>query len=216
MMVGASFTSFAQESTNDDAKRQEYLNRVIAKEKREEAFKASLSGWRFGGEYSARKFNTIGTRPATKRGLHATVGYRFNKHWYVGGITGIDLTFPFEIKRDGYVDDDINYSIERKDKVYIPIIIEPRYYFNYAKFATYLYVNNGVEFSSSTSGIGTFGLGFDWNIKDTKCVNMAFGLGLGGWESADGDFMAGIGEEENGGYGPTDGFVFSFKIGFSF
>ncbi len=216
LLLGAAlcvpFTSSAQDKSSEDPERQAYLDKVIAKEKKYAALEENLSGWRFGGEYSARRFNTIDVRPAVKRGLHATAGYRFNKHWYVGGLAGVDLTCPFEITRDGYVDDKANYSVTREDKIYVPIMVEPRFYFNYAKTSVYLCVDAGYEISSSSAATATLGLGLDYNIKNSKCVNIAFSLGMGSWDSCEGDFL---GASDDPGYEQQDGFVLGFKIGFS-
>ena len=207
-------TAFAQNGTENDAKRQAYLDKVLAKEQKYEVQAEQLHGWRFGIGYSSRGFLTIGSKSATKRGVHLSAGYRFNKHWYLGAETGIDWTFPTVLSREIKNESssaDWAYSLERHDKTYVPIIFEPRFYFNYAKFASYLYFDLGAEISSLTASVVLGGLGFDWNITNGHCLNFAFGAGMGSWESTASDHLY-----TEGDLSKTDGFVFSFKIGYSF
>lgn len=199
--------------------KEERVQAILDKNQQKELYKAELEdamhGFRQGVEYSIRNFSTLGVMSAKKHGFHYLAGYRFTKCWYVGGIAGIDITTPFTIKREGYVDESLNYSIERKDKVYVPIMADVRCYLNTNRFSTYLYTNLGAEFSHTTAGIALFGIGGDIHTVKNQCVNISLGIGLGSWESAEGTHMATL----DGGdisYEQCDGFVFNFKIGYSF
>ena len=209
-MLGVGFASFAQ-TTNE-----ERVQKILEKNQKQELYRAEIEdamlGFRQGAEYSYRSFGTVGVMGGNKHGFHYLAGYRFSKHWYVGGIVGIDLTTPFTITREGYVDDRLNYAIEREDKVYVPVIADIRFYFKPKRVSTYLFTNLGAEFSGNTAGIFTFGLGWDVHTIKDQCVNIGLGIGMGSWESADGTHLA----DYNPHYDMYDGFVFNFKLGYSF
>ena len=212
LMIGGSM-AFGQTS------KEERVQKILERNQQKELYRAELEdamlGFRQGAEYSRRTFGTVGVMGAKKHGFHYLAGYRFTKHWYVGGIVGVDLTTPFTITREGYMDDGLNYSIEREDKVYVPVIADVRLYFKPKKVSTYLFTNFGAEFSSSTAGVVLFGLGWDVHTVKDQCVNIGLGVGMGSWESAEGTHMASL----DGGYvvyEKCDGFVFNFKLGYSF
>lgn len=212
LMIGGSM-AFGQTS------KEERVQKILEKNQQNELYKAELEdamlGFRQGAEYSLRTFGTIGVMGAKKHGFHYLAGYRFTKHWYVGGIVGVDLTTPFTITREGYMDDALNYSIEREDKVYVPVIADVRFYFKPKRVSTYLFTNLGAEFSSSTASIVLFGLGWDVHTVKDQCVNVGLGIGMGSWESAEGTHMATL-DGGNVAYDKYDGFVFNFKLGYSF
>ena len=199
--------------------KEEKVQKILEKNQQQELYRAELEdamhGFRQGAEYSLRTFGTIGVMGAQKHGFHYLAGYRFTKHWYVGGIVGVDLTTPFTIKREGYMDDALNYSIERKDKVYVPVIADVRFYFKPRRVSTYLFTNLGAEFSSSTAAILLLGLGWDVHTVKDQCVNIGLGVGMGSWETAEGTHMATL-DGGNVAYDKCDGFVFNFKLGYSF
>ena len=199
--------------------KEEKVQKILEKNQQQELYRAELEdamhGFRQGAEYSLRTFGTIGVMGAQKHGFHYLAGYRFTKHWYVGGIVGVDLTTPFTIKREGYMDDALNYSIERKDKVYVPVIADVRFYFKPRRVSTYLFTNLGAEFSSSTAAILLLGLGWDVHTVKDQCVNIALSVGMGSWETAEGTHMATL-DGGNVAYDKCDGFVFNFKLGYSF
>ena len=199
--------------------KEERVQKILEKNQQKELYRAELEdamlGFRQGAEYSLRTFGTVGVMGAKKHGFHYLAGYRFTKHWYVGGIVGVDLTTPFTITREGYMDDALNYSIERKDKVYVPVIADVRFYFKPRRVCTYLFTNLGAEFSSSTAGVVLFGLGWDVHTVKDQCVNIGLGVGMGSWETAAGTHMA-ILDGGNVAYDKYDGFVFNFKLGYSF
>ena len=212
LMIGG-FMAFGQTS------KEERVQKILEKNQQKELYRAELEdamlGFRQGAEYSLRTFGTVGVMGAKKHGFHYLAGYRFTKHWYVGGIVGVDLTTPFTITREGYMDDALNYSIEREDKVYVPVIADVRFYFKPNRVSTYLFTNLGAEFSSSTAGIVLFGLGWDVHTVKDQCVNIGLGVGMGSWESAEGTHMANL-DGGNVTYEKCDGFVFNFKLGYSF
>lgn len=212
LMVGGTMT-FAQTA------KEERVQKILEKNQNQELYRAELEdtmlGFRQGAEYSLRTFSTAGVMGAKKHGFHYLAGYRFTKHWYVGGIVGVDLTTPFTITREGYMDDALNYSIERKDKVYVPVIADVRFYFKPKRVSTYLFTNLGAEFSSSTAAIVLFGLGWDVHTVKDQCVNIGLGVGMGSWETAEGTHMATL-DGGNVAYDKYDGFVFNFKLGYSF
>ena len=212
LMIGGSM-AFGQTS------KEERVQKILEKNQQKELYRAELEdamlGFRQGAEYSLRTFGTVGVMGAKKHGFHYLAGYRFTKHWYVGGIVGVDLTTPFTITREGYMDDALNYSIEREDKVYVPVIADVRFYFKPNRVSTYLFTNLGAEFSSSTAGIVLFGLGWDVHTVKDQCVNIGLGVGMGSWESAEGTHMANL-DGGNVTYEKCDGFVFNFKLGYSF
>ena len=199
--------------------KEERVQKILEKNQQEELYRAELEdamhGFRQGAEYSVRTFGTVGVMGAKKHGFHYLAGYRFTKHWYVGGIVGLDLTTPFTITREGYMDDTLNYSIEREDKVYVPVIADVRFYFKPKRVSTYLFTNLGAEFSSSTAAIVLFGLGWDVHTVKDQCVNIGLGVGLGSWETAEGTHMGTL-DGGNVAYEQRDGFVFNFKLGYSF
>lgn len=199
--------------------KEERVQKILEKNQQEELYRAELEdamhGFRQGAEYSVRTFGTVGVMGAKKHGFHYLAGYRFTKHWYVGGIVGLDLTTPFTITREGYMDDALNYSIEREDKVYVPVIADVRFYFEPKRVSTYLFTNLGAEFSSSTAAIVLFGLGWDVHTVKDQCVNIGLGVGLGSWETAEGTHMGTL-DGGNVAYEQCDGFVFNFKLGYSF
>lgn len=212
LMIGGSM-AFGQTS------KEERVQKILEKNQQKELYRAELEdamlGFRQGAEYSLRTFGTVGVMGAKKHGFHYLAGYRFTKHWYVGGIVGVDLTTPFTITREGYMDDALNYSIEREDKVYVPVIADVRFYFKPKRVSTYLFTNLGAEFSSSTAGVVLFGLGWDVHTVKDQCVNIGLGVGMGSWESAEGTHMATL-DGGNVTYEKCDGFVFNFKLGYSF
>ena len=199
--------------------KEERVQKILEKNQQEELYRAELEdamhGFRQGAEYSVRTFGSVGVMGAKKHGFHYLAGYRFTKHWYVGGIVGLDLTTPFTITREGYMDDTLNYSIEREDKVYVPVIADVRFYFKPKRVSTYLFTNLGAEFSSSTAAIVLFGLGWDVHTVKDQCVNIGLGVGLGSWETAEGTHMGTL-DGGNVAYEQCDGFVFNFKLGYSF
>lgn len=199
--------------------KEERVQAILNKKQQKEYYKAELQdamlGFRQGAEYSVRNFSTVGIMGGKKHGFHYLAGYRFTKCWYVGGVVGLDMTTPFTIKREGYMEESYNYSIERKDKIYVPIMADVRCYLNTSRVSTYLYTNLGAEFSHTTAAIALFGLGFDVHTVKDQCVNIGLGIGMGSWESAEGTHMASFGDG-NPLYDKYDGFVFNFKIGYSF
>ena len=199
--------------------KEEKVQKILEKNQQQELYRAELEdamhGFRQGAEYSLRTFGTIGVMGAQKHGFHYLAGYRFTKHWYVGGIVGVDLTTPFTITREGYMDDALNYSIERKDKVYVPVIADVRFYFKPKRVSTYLFTNLGAEFSSSTAAILLLGLGWDVHTVKDQCVKIGLGVGMGSWETAEGTHMATL-DGGNVAYDKCDGVVFNFKLGNSF
>lgn len=211
----------AQEANNaKEVKKQERLQNILEKNEKKAMYKAEVEanmlGFRMGGEYSFRTLGTLGVKGAKKQGVRYLAGYRFTKRWYVGGIVGVDVTTPFNIVRSGWVEESYNYSISRKDKVYAPIIADVRFYCNVNRVSTFLYTNLGAEFSSSTAPIVLFGLGFDIHTVKSQCVNLSFGVGMGSWESAENAGFGGMMIDEDPKYGKYDGFVFNFKLGYSF
>ena len=91
-----------------------------------------------------------------------------------------------------------------------------RFYCNVNRVSTYLYTNLGAEFSHSTTGIFLFGLGFDVHTVKDQCVNLSLGVGMGGWETAEGNGLGGLAIDEDPGYGKQSGFAFNLKLGYSF
>lgn len=213
LMFGVSFASFAQTA------KEQRVQKILEENQRKEIYKAelvdSMRGLRMGGEYSYRSFGTAGAVGANKHGFHYLAGYRFNKRWYLGAITGIDITTPFTVtntEEGSFSDESLNYHIDREDKVYIPLIADIRYYCGINRVSTYLFTNIGAEFSSSTASIFTFGLGWDVHTVKDQCVNIGLGIGMGSWESAETSHMT-TGKPT---YELCDGFVFNFKLGYSF
>lgn len=211
---GTTISIFGQETTKS-----KLLQDELNKKERKLLYRAELvenmKGWRFGGEYSSKKLVLGGALPATKHGIHFNAGYRLSKRWYLGGIIGVDMTTPFDIVRDDYVDDDYNFSIPRKDKIYIPVMADVRYYLKVARISTYLYTNVGTEISNKINFGQMYGLGFDIHTIKSQCVNIKLGFGTSCYESANDDCLWDT--KENGvGYGIYDGFAFNFKLGYSF
>lgn len=212
LVVMGGVTAFAKTSKEDVMQKNRQENEK--KELYRAELEAAMLGFRQGAEYSLRNLNTVGVIKAKKHGFHYLAGYRFTKHWYVGGVVGIDLTTPTTITRTGYLDESLNYSIERKDKVYVPVMADVRFYFKPRRISTYLFTNLGAEFSSSTAMITTFGLGWDVHTVKDQCVNIGLGVGMGSWETAPGDLLPELDDVSK--YGKYDGFVFNFKLGYSF
>ena len=198
--------------------KEERVQAILDKKQQKELYKAELQdamhGFRQGAEYSLRTFSTVGIMKAQKHGFHYLAGYRFTKCWYVGGIVGLDITTPFTITRSGYLEDMYNYSINRKDKVYVPVMADVRCYMNTNRVSSYVYTNLGAEFSHSTAAIALLGVGLDIHTVKDQCVNVSLGLGMGSWESAEGTHM--LSEGGNPHYEKYDGFVFNLKLGYSF
>lgn len=211
LIIGSAVV-FGQEVKDENVKS------ILEKNEQREVYQAKLEdsmlGFRMGAEYSLRSFNTIGVVGATKHGVHIVAGYRFTKHWYVGGIVGADITTPFVVTNteEGYYNDpNFNYYYDRDDIVYIPVIADIRYYFNVKKVSTYLFANLGAEFSTITATIASLGIGFDIHTTKDQCVNVGLGLGLGSWMSGETTYQKKPLELD-----PVDGFVFNLKVGYSF
>lgn len=202
---------YAQDVNNANGQSDDEVMKVMRKNEQKQLYKAELEvamrGLHMGAEYSYRTMLSIGTTSASKHGIHYLVGYRFTKHWYVGGITGLDITTPLTIVT-GYSspNQEEPNSVSRNDKVYIPIIADIRFYFNVNRVSTYLYANLGAEFSHSTSGIYLFGLGFDIHTTKAQCVNLSLGIGSSGYES-----VAGALYVDGPGYVKTNGFAFNLN-----
>lgn len=201
-------------------KAQEKVQAVLEKNQQKEMYKAELEvvmhGLRMGGEYSFRPLVGFEGQGVQKHGIHYLAGYRFTKRWYVGGIVGVDVTTPFRIERSGYADESLNFSIDRKDKVYVPVMADVRFYCNVNRVSTFLYANVGAEFSHSTAIIGLWGLGLDINTVKAQCVNVRLGIGLGEYESAKGNGIGGLGISADPEYGQYTGFAFNLRLGYSF
>lgn len=173
-------------------------------------------GWQKGVEVSTRGFGTIGAFGATKRGVHFVMGNRITEHWYFGGIAGVDITTPWKIDNVGDSQTEKEWEFDRKDKFYVPIIGEVRFYFGTAKCMPYLYNNIGVEFSHSTSGLWTLGAGLDINTQRFKSLYIALGFGFGGYETTDAAWIQVSKAEALEDYGQTGAFTSTFRIGFMF
>lgn len=196
----------------DDEKVQQVLDKKEKRELYSAEVEAATHGLRMGGEYSLRTMGGNLSVGATKHGLHYLAGYRFTRHWYVGGIVGVDLTTPFSFNQSGVsVLNEEPTTVNRKDKVYFPVIADVRFYFKPARVSTYLYTNLGAEFSHSTAGIFMFGLGFDIRTVDSQCVNLSLGIGSSQWET----FYRGLGMDEVQ-YGKKGSFSFNLKLGYMF
>ena len=209
LVLGGSIAVSAQDSKDaKEIKKQERIQRILEKNEKKAMYKAeveaNMHGLRMGGEYSFRTLAGFEGQGVQKHGIHYLAGYRFTKRWYVGGIVGVDVTTPFKIVRSGYADESLNFSIDRKDKVYVPIMADVRFYCNVNRISTFLYANLGAEFSSSTAIIGLWGLGF------------RLGIGLGQYESAKGNGIGGLGLDADPGYGKYTGFAFNLRLGYSF
>lgn len=194
----------------------EEVQQILDKKKKRELYSAEVEaathGLRMGGEYSLRTMGGNLSVGAAKHGLHYLAGYRFTRHWYVGGIVGVDLTTPFsfnqlEVSKIG----EEPITVNRKDKVYVPIMADIRFYFKPARVSTYLYTNLGAEFSHLTAGIFMFGLGFDIRTVDSQCVNLSLGVGSSQWET----FYRGLGSDEVQ-YGKKGSGSFNLKLGYIF
>lgn len=194
----------------DDEKVQQILDKKQKRELYSAEVEAATHGLRMGGEYSLRTMGGHLSIGATKHGLHYLAGYRFTRHWYVGGIVGLDLTTPFSFTSWGTEPT----TVTRKDKVYVPIMADVRFYFKPARVSTYLYTNLGAEFSHTTAGIFMFGLGFDIRTIKSQCVNLSLGIGSSQWETYYKEFG------ENGTdaihYGQKGSFSFNLKVGYMF
>lgn len=204
LMFGVSFTTYAQKNLEKNQQKETYHAEL----------EDAMLGFRHGVEYSYRHFSTALVMGASKHGLHYKAGYRFTKHWYVGGIVGVDLTTPSTITREGYMDNKNNYSIEREDNIYVPVMADVRFYFKPRRVSTYIFTNLGAEFIGSTALICTAGLGWDIHVVKDQCVNIGLGVGTGGWESA--YSTHGILDSKDYGYDKYTGFVLNIKLGYSF
>lgn len=172
-------------------------------------------GWQKGVEYSVRGFGTIGVAGATKYGAHFVIGNRVTEHWYFGAMTGIDITTPLDIKSiDDPYEEAAAWEISRKDKIYVPIIGEIRFYFGTAKCMPYLYTDLGAEFSHTSSGLWTLGAGLDINTRKIKSLYIATGFGFGGYETTEDDYVYKSDALKD--YGQTGAFTFTFRLGFMF
>lgn len=173
-------------------------------------------GWQKGVEYSVRGFGTIGCAGATKYGAHFVIGNRVTEHWYFGAMTGIDITTPWTIDNVGDSELEKEWEIDRKDKIYVPIIGEIRFYFGTAKCMPYLYTDIGAEFSHTSTGLWTLGAGLDINTRKIKSLYIATGFGFGGYETTDDDWVQASKSEALEDYGQTGAFTFTFRLGFMF
>lgn len=211
-LLYGSFTLNAAEPRNknqktDDAAVQKVLDKKQKREMYSAEVEAAMLGLRMGGEYSFRVVAAFGAQTSVnKHGFHYFAGYRFNRHWYVGGVAGIDLTTPFTVS---YYDG--SNSISRSDKVYVPVVADVRYYFRPARVSTYLYTNLGAEFSKYVGGIYLFGIGFDIRTKGSQCVNLSLGFGSSQYETY---YTESIG----GGLvlGKRGGLAANLKLGYAF
>ena len=102
----------------------------------------------------------------------------------MGGIAGIDITTPFTMTRNGYIDEIYNFSVQRNDKVYAPIMADVRLYMNVNRASTFLYTNLGAEFSKIVTPIAILGLGVDVHTVKDQSIFLALGIGMGSWCSA--------------------------------
>lgn len=226
LILGGSIAMNAQELKDESQAVDAKVQKVLEKKQQKEMYKAELEvamhGLRMGAEVSLRNMATIGIEGAQKCGVRYLAGYRFTKRWYVGGIVGVDMTVPFTITRRGVstitsgggVEESYNYSMTRKDKVYVPVMADVRFYCNVNRVSTYLYANLGAEFSHSTAGIYLFGLGFDVNTVKAQCLNISLGIGAGSWESTDSEWWGDLAVNE--GLRLYEGLVFNLKLGYAF
>ncbi len=212
LMIGGSM-AFGQTS------KEERVQKILEKNQKNELYRAELEdamlGLRMGGEYSFRTMGLTGTKAAQKHGVHYQIGYRFTKHWYVGGIVGVDLTTPFIIQGESndWSEGQTYYDeFERTDKVYVPIMADVRFYFKPQRVSTYLFTNLGAEFSSITGVITLFGLGFDIHTVKSQCLNIGLAVGTSNFES----IQTGLGGDYLDTFGKQGGFAFNFKLGYSF
>lgn len=209
-----SATVFAQSNESSD-----FAKQALDAHEKKIVYRAQLAkdvvGWHMGAEYSLRKMVASGAKNATKHGIHFLGGYRFTKRWYLGGIAGVDVTTPFTISENDYIDEEDNYSIDREDKVYGLIMADARFYMSVRRVSTYLFANYGVEYSKKLMQTGLVGLGFDIHTKKSQSVNIGLGLGLGSCYSTNDGLYDDLIAKDNG-YGPVDCFVFNIKLGYTF
>lgn len=227
MLCGSIMVNAQETNEGKTQKAQEKVQAVLEKNQQKEMYKAELEvamlGLRMGAEFSLRNMASIGVEGAQKFGVRYLAGYRFTKRWYVGGIVGVDVTTPFTITRSnvytttgsGEVVDGYNYSMTRKDKVYVPVMADVRFYCNVNRVSTYLYTNLGAEFSHSTAGIYLFGVGFDVNTVKAQCLNISLGIGAGSWETTDSEWLGDLAANEEG-LRLFNGLAFNLKLGYSF
>ena len=212
LLCCSSITVFGQNNSKSD-----FAKKALDAHEQKIVYRAQLAqdviGWHMGAEYSLRRMSTLGATPATKHGVHFLGGYRFTKRWYLGGIAGVDVTTPFSIVEDEFVMDEYNYEIDRDDKIYGVLMADARFYMSIKKVSTYLFTNIGAEYSKDLQKIFTAGLGFDVHTKKSQCVNIGLGVCLGGWYTTDSEMFENGGDH---GYGPTEGFVFNLKLGYTF
>ena len=138
-------------------------------------------GWFKGVELSYREFIYNNTT-VHKTGLRLSLGNRLNRRWYVGALAGIDMTTPRSLDVTDSSEDGSTINLKRKDKIYIPIMAEGRFYFGEAKFMPYLYYDLGYEFSHISAPFWNFGLGFDCKVAKFKSLLFGFGFGEGRFE----------------------------------
>lgn len=100
----------------------------------------------------------------------------------MGVLAGIDMTTPRSLDVEDSSGEGTTESLERKDKIYVPIMAEVRFYFGEAKFMPYLYYDLGYEFSHISAPFWNFGLGFDWKVAKSKSLLFGFGFGEGKFE----------------------------------
>lgn len=197
--------------------KEERVQKILERNHQEELFNAQLEdtmlGFHQGIEYSYRSFGTLEIAGAKKNGVHYLAGYRFSRHWYVGGIVGVDVTTPFKIEMRPIWGGDAKAYAKRKDKIYIPAIADIRFYFAPKRVSTFLFANIGAEFSTSTASVTMFGIGWDILTSKYNCVNIGLGLGMGAWESVGEESMLPDGTFP---FELYDGFAFGLKLGYSF
>lgn len=214
-LLCTSITAFGQDNSKSD-----FAQQALDAHEQKIVYRAQLAkdvvGWRMGAEYSLRRMNTFGVKPATKHGVHFLGGYRFTKRWYLGGIAGIDATTPFTLADNGYLEEKYNYEISRDDKIYGVLMADARFYMSIKKVSTYLFTNFGVEYSKDLQKALTIGLGFDVHTTKAQSVNIGLGIGLGGWYSTTDGIIDDLSTDVNHGYGPTEGFVLNLKLGYTF
>lgn len=215
-MTFGSLSLYAESNERTAKADDEMVQQILDKKQKRELYSAEVEaathGLRMGGEYSLRTMGGNQSVGATKHGLHYLAGYRFTRHWYVGGIVGVDLTTPFSFNQSSVsVLGEEPTTVNREDKVYVPVMADVRFYFKPARISTYLYTNIGAEFSHSTAGIFMFGLGFDIRTIDSQCVNLSLGIGSSKWET----FYRGIGMDEVQ-YGMKGSLAFNLKLGYMF
>ena len=194
----------------------ELLQNELSKQESKLLYRAKLAedmkGWRFGADLSYNKIvPSLGEEGVVKYGLHFNAGYRFSRRFYLGAIVGIDMTTPFNI------DNSTSFTkekISRKDKIYVPVMADARFYFNVARVSTFIYGNVGGEFSNNISFTYACGFGLDIHTVKSQCANIKLGIGRGNFETMliNGDLFS----DEESKYGLTNGLALNIKIGYSF